>query len=147
MFTAAVFIIVKIRKPPKCSSADNWIKKMYTEEYHSTAKRKECLPLVTKCIEFEGKLGCPRTSPGKNTGVGRHSLLQGIFPTQGSNLGLPHCRWVLYHLSHQGQGDCCRWKVSGLLRTVKFGVKLDSGKLEQSLRPARSWRSAAGVQG
>ena len=35
-------------------------------------------------------------SPGKNTGVGSHSFLQGIFPTQGSNPGLPHCRQVLY---------------------------------------------------
>ena len=41
-------------------------------------------------------------SPGKNTGAGCHALLQGIFPTQGSNPGLPHCRWILYHLSHQG---------------------------------------------
>ena len=40
-------------------------------------------------------------SPGKNTGVGCHALLQGIFPTQASNPGLPHCRWILYHLSHQ----------------------------------------------
>jgi len=35
------------------------------------------------------------------TGVGSHSLLQGIFPIQRSNPGLPHCRWILYHLSHQ----------------------------------------------
>ena len=41
-------------------------------------------------------------SPGKNTRVGSHSLLQGIFSTQGSNPGLPHCRWILYCLSHQG---------------------------------------------
>ena len=41
-------------------------------------------------------------SPGQNTGVGGRSLLQGIFPTQGSNPGLPHCRQILYHLSHQG---------------------------------------------
>ena len=40
--------------------------------------------------------------PGKNTGVGSHSLLQGIFPTQGSNLSLLHCRQILYRLSHQG---------------------------------------------
>ena len=40
-------------------------------------------------------------SPGKNTGVGCHALLQGIFPTQGSNPGFPHCRWIPYHLSHQ----------------------------------------------
>ena len=41
-------------------------------------------------------------SPGKNTGVDCHALLQGIFPTQGLNPGLSHCRWILYHLSHQG---------------------------------------------
>ena len=41
-------------------------------------------------------------SPGKNTGVGCHTLLQGIFPTQGSNPGLPHCRQILYRVSHQG---------------------------------------------
>ena len=41
-------------------------------------------------------------SPSKNTGVGFHSLLQGIFPTQGSNPGLLHCRRTLYCLSHQG---------------------------------------------
>ena len=48
---------------------------------------------------------CPWDFPGKNTGVGFHSLLQGIFPTQGSNLGLVHCRQILYHLSHQGSQD------------------------------------------
>ena len=40
-------------------------------------------------------------SPGKNTGVGCHALLQGIFPTQGLNPDLPHCRQILYCLSHQ----------------------------------------------
>ena len=48
------------------------------------------------------RLLCPWNSPGKNTGVGSHSLLQGVFLTQGSNLGLLHCRQILYHLSHQG---------------------------------------------
>ena len=42
---------------------------------------------------------CPWDSPGKNTGVGCHFLLQGIFPTQGSNLDLLHCRQILYPLS------------------------------------------------
>ena len=41
-------------------------------------------------------------SSGKNTGVGCHALLQGIFPTQGWNPGLPNCRQILYQLSHQG---------------------------------------------
>ena len=40
--------------------------------------------------------------PGKNTGVGCHALLQGIFPAQGLNPGLPHCRQILYWLGHQG---------------------------------------------
>ena len=41
-------------------------------------------------------------SPGKNTGAGCHDLLQGIFPTQGLDPGLLHCRRIIYHLSHQG---------------------------------------------
>ena len=44
---------------------------------------------------------CPWNSPGKNTGVGCHALLQGIFLVQGLNTSLLHCRQVLYHLSHQ----------------------------------------------
>ena len=47
----------------------------------------------------------PWNSPGQNTGVGSLSLLQGIFPTQGSNPGLLHCRWILYQLSHQGSPE------------------------------------------
>ena len=43
----------------------------------------------------------PWNSPGQNTGVGSLSLLQGIFPTQRSNSGLPHCKWILYQLSHR----------------------------------------------
>ena len=51
-------------------------------------------------------------SPGKNPGVGCHFLLQGIFPTQGSKLGVPHCRQTLYPLSHQGSPYTanCSWK-------------------------------------
>ena len=48
-------------------------------------------------------------SPGKNTGVGCHALLQGIFPTQGLNPGLPHCRQILYHLSHQKSPRTLKW--------------------------------------
>ena len=44
----------------------------------------------------------PWDSPGKNTGVGCHALLQGIFPTQGLNPGLPPCSQTLQPLSHQG---------------------------------------------
>ena len=40
-------------------------------------------------------------SPGKNTGVSGHALIQRIFLTQALNLGLLHCRQILYHLTHQ----------------------------------------------
>ena len=55
------------------------------------------------------RLLCPWDSPGRNTGVGCHFLLQEIFPTKGSNLGLPYCRQTLYHLSHQGRNG---WRGS-----------------------------------
>ena len=51
----------------------------------------------------------PWDSPGKNTGVGCHFLLQELFLTQGSNSGLPHCRQTLYHLSHQGSPRILEW--------------------------------------
>ena len=67
-----------------------------------------CL-VAQSCLTLCDPMGCSPPgssvrgdSPGKNTGVGGHALLQGIFPTQGSNLGLSHCRWILYSLSHQG---------------------------------------------
>ena len=50
---------------------------------------------------WPAKFLCPWNSPRKDTGVGCHFLLQGIFPTQGSNLGLWHCKRLPYHLSHQ----------------------------------------------
>ena len=61
---------------------------------------QSCLTLRTHGLQ-PARLLCSWNSPGKNTGVGSHSLLHGIFPTQGSNLGLPHCRQILYQLSHQ----------------------------------------------
>ena len=48
------------------------------------------------------RLLCPWDSPGKNTGMGCHFLLQGIFPTQESDPGLLHCRQILHQLSYEG---------------------------------------------
>ena len=53
-------------------------------------------------IVYPYRLYSPRNSPGQNTGVGGLSLLQGIFPTQGLNPGLLHCRRMLYQLSYRG---------------------------------------------
>ena len=67
-----------------------------------------CLPNVKVkvtqlCLTLCHLMDCsPWNSPGQNTGVGSHSLLQGIFPTQGLNPGLSHCSQTLYQLNHQG---------------------------------------------
>ena len=52
---------------------------------------------------YSTRLLCPWDSPGKNTGAGCHSLLRGIFLTQGLNLRLLHHRHILYNLGHQGR--------------------------------------------
>ena len=64
---------------------------------------QSCLTLCNPMDYEPARLLCPWDSPGKNTGVGCHSLFRGIFLTQGSNPGLLRCRWVLYHLSHRGE--------------------------------------------
>ena len=51
----------------------------------------------------------PVVSPGQNTGEGSLSLLQGIFSTQGWNPGLPHCRRILYQLSHKESPRMLEW--------------------------------------
>ena len=61
----------------------------------------ESRSVVSNSLRPHG-LFSPRNSPDQKTGVGSCSLLQGIFPTQGSTPGLLLCRWILYHLSNQG---------------------------------------------
>ena len=58
------------------------------------------------------RLLCPWDFPGKSTGVGCYSLLLGIFPTQGSNSGIPHCKQTLYRLSRQGIEFLVQWSSS-----------------------------------
>ena len=79
-------------------------------------------------------------SPGKNTGEGCHVLLQGIFPTQGLNPGLPHCRWILYHLSHQGSPRILEWVAYPFSRGIfwprsRTGVSCIAGGLFLSAEP------------
>ena len=59
-------------------------------------------------------LWSPWNSPGQNTRVGSLSLLQGIFPSQESNWGLLHCRWILYQLSYQGRPSKGLGEIHGL---------------------------------
>ena len=63
--------------------------------------------VVSDSLQFRAlqpsRLLCPWHSPGKNIGVGCHSLLQGILLTQGSKQRLRHCGQILYHVSHQSR--------------------------------------------
>ena len=62
---------------------------------------QSCLTLRSHGLQLT-RLLCPWDFPGKDTGVSCHFLLQGIFPTQGLNPGLLHCRQILYWLSYTG---------------------------------------------
>ena len=71
------------------------------------------------------RLLCPWNSSGKNTGVGCHSLLQRIFLTQGSNLGLLHHKQILYHLSHQESPSMATMPIHQIFRLICPGFQLE----------------------
>ena len=75
-----------------------------------SSKRKRKVK-VTQLSDFLWPHGpySPWNFPGKNTGVGSLSLLRGIFPTWGSNPGLPYCMRILYQLSHKGSPRILEW--------------------------------------
>ena len=95
----------------------------------------------------------PCDFPGKSTGVGCHFLLQGIFPTQGLNPGLPHCRQTLYHLNHQGSPGSTRqsskpaWEEGHSLRADHWSLRacenLRAGE-QYMLRSRASYRGHGG---
>ena len=64
-------------------------------KFPKNVKESESCSVVSDSLWPHG-LYSPWNSPGQSTGVGSLSLLQGIYPTQGLNPGLPHCRWILY---------------------------------------------------
>ena len=68
---------------------------MYVVGIYEVKVTQLCLTLCDSRPHFH--ILCPWNSLGKNTGVGFHFLFHDISPTQGLNLGLPHCRWILYH--------------------------------------------------
>ena len=83
-------------------------------------------------------------SAGKNTGVDCHALLQGIFPTQGLNPGLPYCRQILYRLKHQGSPRILEQPTPSPGDLPDPGIKLRSPALQvDSLLaepPGKPWR-------
>ena len=81
----------------------------------------------------------PWNSPGQNTGLGSLSRLQGIFPTQGSNPGLPHCRQILYQLSHQG----CLGSGVTVTQVPPWSLRPASPLPSCRLRSERGWTQRA----
>ena len=96
------------------------------------------------------RLYSPWDSPGQNTAVGSLFLLQGIFPTQGSNQCLLHCRWILYQLSYQGsptplpstcpQTQCYFFPLVPLLLHLIFRVIAVSLSYLHHPRDLESWK-------
>ena len=76
-----------------------------------------CVLVTQSCLTFCSPTDCSLPGslihgiPGKNNGMGSHSLLQGIFPTQRSNPDLLHCRQILYCLSHQVSPRILEWVI------------------------------------
>ena len=94
-------------------------------------RQKVKVKVAQSCLTLRG-LYSLWNSPGQNTGVGSCSLLQRIFPTQGSNPGLPHFRWILCQLSHQGSPRILQWVTSlfFLEGHPDPGIKLGSPTLQ-----------------
>ena len=79
----------------------------YYEKMQSSISLR--VKVAQSCPTLCDPMDCPWNSPGQNTGGDSRSLLQGIFPTQGSNQVLPHCRRTLYQLSHEGSPRILEW--------------------------------------
>ena len=88
--------------PKECSNYHTLV------SHASKVKWIENLSVMSDSLWPHG-LNILRNSPGQNTEVGSLFLLQGIFPTQGSNPGPPHCRRILYQLSFKGSPRILEW--------------------------------------
>ena len=75
------------------------------------------------------KLLCPWDSPGKNTGVGCHALLQGIFPTKGLSSGLWHCRQIIYQGRMEGNSGMEAPELAFTIPKINFTLTLLSLQL------------------
>ena len=101
--------------------------------------------LVAKCLTLCDPMDCnpPGSSahgdsPGKNTGVGCHFLLQGSFPTQESKLGHLHCKQMLYHLSYWGSPSISLSYRDSLIKWGEHGLEIRQDKDQTLVLPPYS---------
>ena len=95
---------------------------------------------------------CPWDSPGNNTGVGCHSLLQGVFLTQQSNPGLLHCRQILYRLSYEASPKKCPSEPGRPADTLGCAhpgqppspLRVGNAALQPRKRPQGAWGPGSG---
>ena len=78
----------------------NWTKEQNERMTYVKCESESC-SVVSDSLQFHGSV--------QNTRLGSLSIFQGFFPTLGSNLGLPHYRWILYQLSHRGSPRILEW--------------------------------------
>ena len=83
------------------------------------------MKVVQLCPTLCNPMESPWNSLGQNTEVGSLFLLQGIFPTQGWNPGLPHCRWILYQLSHNGSQQRKRNSLQKIFMSISQITKIE----------------------
>ena len=107
----------------------NWteLKKSQCHFCHSLVRAKLPQSCLTPCNPMDCSLPASSVhgdSPGRNTGVGCHSLLQGIFPIQGSNPHVLHCWRILYHLSHQASIAEIKCVLTNCLKKIILGTFL-----------------------
>ena len=135
--------------PPGCHRAPALGALCHTINSHWLSILHSEMKVTHSCLTLCDPMdSSPWNSPGQNTGVGTLSLLQGIFPTQGSNPGLPHCRQILYQMSYQGSPrNNAIWSNTDGTRDYhtkqsqtekdKYHVCSDLSFVSDSLRPHR----------
>ena len=119
-----VHLSFKKKGPIQSVSRNNWFGLFLMQRFRNLIEIQDsdiwpngncsvCESLFTTPWTIDPQVICPWDFPGKITGVGCHSFLQGFFLTQGLNLGLPHCRQILYCLSYQESPTVGNWKTLG----------------------------------
>ena len=109
----------------------NWVTNTYTHMISCSVVSDSVQPHALYSLLGSSVHG---DSPGKNIGVGCYALLQGIFPTQGLNSGLLHCRQILYHLSYQKAQTYLWW--GGVINWI--GQKVFLVFMEKAMAPHSS---------